>query len=508
MTVPTTVDDLSTTAADNNPQGGQAVSPLLDNHIRALASFIAEQRDELEGVAQDLQVVNNVLSAGTIDSTGVVGCSTALNTIFASGGEWELPAGTYLLDATVYIPDSLILRCQSGAIFKPASNSMTMFNTKDYSGTRHAYFAQIHNAYLDATGKTGVVGFDMTGFRHAAGIFFPVFVGPFDHCIKLTELCWDCIIEEPFAQGCINGILIAHGSNAVQVRKPGIDGLGSAGYGIKVIGGALYPSTSNIVIGGYVQGFSAGGGIGCWDSGSGTAVGVYGTTFQNVYFELNEFADIYFDQSYYGRAIGCEHYVTFGQNGIFARDCDGVRVVTPLMTSGSRSVGLYNFDTSNANCYGDMTSSSGLGLNLPMGTISGLGAIPTEQWGDFPSPGVVVESSGGASTGITYATRLAKWHRIGQRVTLSIQVKWSGWTGPAGNVLIKGAPVALTASSFSPTGVGKVIGLMNWSGADLVAYLNGSGTNILVAQVTTGGTLTPLPMAAIGELVIDLSYTV
>jgi len=473
----------------------------------ALVGFDTDLAYPANTAGRSLKAVRSILEDGTVDGTGATACSAAINALIAGGGEWVFPAGTYLLDASIPLADSTILRFQSGATIKPAANSLTLFTSKDYSGTKHSYFTQIHSPYFDANGKTGVVCFDLYGLRHAAGIFFPKFIGAFDHCIKLTELCWDCVIDEPFAQGCVNGILIGHGSNAVQIRKPGIDGLGSAGYGIKTIGGASYPTTSNSVIGGYIQGFSGVGGVGCWDSGAGTTFGVYGTTYDHVYFELNEFADIYFDTSYYGRAIGCEHYVTFGRNANYGRYNVGVRVERPMMTSGSRSIGLYNFDTSNRNSFGDKTVDVATGLNIPLGTVSGIGDIPTEEYGDFPGSGVVVESTGGVSTGITYTTRLARWHRIGRRVNITAQVQWTGWTGPAGNILIKGAPAALVPSSYTPTGVGTVIGLMAWTGASLVCYLNGTSTNIAIIQNTTAGAINPLAMTAAGSLVIDLSYT-
>lgn len=45
MPVPASINDLSTTAASNSPAGGENPFPDLDNHLRALASFIAQLRD-------------------------------------------------------------------------------------------------------------------------------------------------------------------------------------------------------------------------------------------------------------------------------------------------------------------------------------------------------------------------------------------------------------------------------------------------------------------------------
>jgi hypothetical protein len=489
------------------PAAGERFSGVVVNVDASEVSYSPTGTGSIARTVQaKLRETVSILDFAGVDPTGVTGSSVGIQAAIDSGANTvHVPEGTYLIDATIIIPDEMHLMCDSGSVFKPSANNLVMFTTKDYSGTKHAYFSQIWNAQLDANGKTGVVGFDMYGLRHAAGIFFPKFLGAFNHCIKLSELCWDCIIEEPFAQGCVNGILIAHGSNAVQVRKPGFDGLGSAGYGIKIMGGPTYPTTSVSVIGGYIQGFSGAGGVGIWDAGSGTTLGTYGTCIRDVYFELIDFADIYWDESLYASSIGCQHYVSSGQNANYGRNCEGVRIYSPLMTSGSRSVGLYNFDTSNTGCFGDRAISSVTGINLPVGTVSGIGSLPSEEWGTFT---VTVLSSGGANTGITYGTQLAKWHRIGQRVNINVQVSWSGWTGPAGSVIVRGTPAFLVPASYTPTGIGVVIGLMTWAGDNLYCYLSGTAQDITIVQNTTAGAITALPMAALGSLALDLTYSI
>lgn len=491
-------------------QGGKLIGDLASytNATKgaALVGFDTDLAYAANTVGRSLRAVRNILEDGTVDSSGVTACSTAINTLIASGGEWIFPAGTYLFDSTVDLPDNTVLRFLSGAIMKPASNGLVMFQCKNYSGTRRSFFTKIIEPYVDANGKTGVVPFNMIGWRHAAAMVRPIFIGAFDHCIKLTELCWDCVIDEPFAQGCVNGILIGHGSNAVQVRKPGIDGLGSAGYGIKLIGGASYPTTSNTIQGGYIQGFSGVGGVGVWDSGAGTVYGVYGTTFDHVYFELNNFADIYFDTSYYGRAICCEHYVNgTGQNANYGRNNVGVRVEAPMMTSGARSIGLYNFDTSNRNCFGDMTTDVISGINLPLGTVSGIGIIPTGEDGTF-TPTVRGSTLAGSGATIDAASRCT-WSRNGKTVNLKGYVKWTTLAGATGNLNILGAPVALVPSSYTPTGIGSVIALQTWANQDMVCSLSGTGTTIQFLQVSTAGTFTPLAVTAAGEIYFDITYT-
>lgn len=76
MPVPTSIDDLSQTAASNSPAGSDSPT-VIDDHIRALASFIAILRDKLDGT----------------DNTGTVKAATFSGTHTFSSG--NLISGTY-----------------------------------------------------------------------------------------------------------------------------------------------------------------------------------------------------------------------------------------------------------------------------------------------------------------------------------------------------------------------------------------------------------------------------
>lgn len=77
MPVPASINDLSTTAASNSPTGGENPFPDLDNHIRALASFIAVLRDgklDASTVSAFMLTVLNDADAATARTTlGAVG---------------------------------------------------------------------------------------------------------------------------------------------------------------------------------------------------------------------------------------------------------------------------------------------------------------------------------------------------------------------------------------------------------------------------------------------------
>ena len=77
MPVPASINDLSTTAASNSPSGGENPFPDLDNHLRALASFIAQLRDgklDASTVSAFMLTVLNDADAATARATlGAVG---------------------------------------------------------------------------------------------------------------------------------------------------------------------------------------------------------------------------------------------------------------------------------------------------------------------------------------------------------------------------------------------------------------------------------------------------
>lgn len=77
MPVPASINDLSTTAGSNSPGGGENPFPDLDNHLRALASFIAVLRDgklDASTVSAYMLTVFNDADAGAARTTlGAVG---------------------------------------------------------------------------------------------------------------------------------------------------------------------------------------------------------------------------------------------------------------------------------------------------------------------------------------------------------------------------------------------------------------------------------------------------
>lgn len=70
MPVPSSINDLSTTASSNSPSGGDSPGDG-DDYIRALSAFIASQRDKLNGTATGVTLNTPTIDGGTISNVTV-----------------------------------------------------------------------------------------------------------------------------------------------------------------------------------------------------------------------------------------------------------------------------------------------------------------------------------------------------------------------------------------------------------------------------------------------------
>lgn len=80
MPVPSTIDDLSTTASSNSPAGGETPKDG-DNYIRALSAFIATLRDQLNGTSNTGTIKSATFSgtmAGAASWSGIQTFSAGL----------------------------------------------------------------------------------------------------------------------------------------------------------------------------------------------------------------------------------------------------------------------------------------------------------------------------------------------------------------------------------------------------------------------------------------------
>jgi len=125
MAVPSVITDLSTTAASNSPAGSDSPA-LLDDHIRALAAFIAQLRDGTYGTM-------SLLSTATASASSTIDFTSGISSTYKK----------YILEIIDYVPATdnteIWLRVSQAASFLTGANygygtGYTNYTTAGYVG--------------------------------------------------------------------------------------------------------------------------------------------------------------------------------------------------------------------------------------------------------------------------------------------------------------------------------------------------------------------------------------
>lgn len=182
-----------------------------------------------------------------------------------------------------------------------------------------------------------------------------------DYGIVLRSLCWDIVIDNPNSQGVKYPIWIMSGSNVVDIRHPALD---TYIWGVNIEGGT-YPTVGVTITGGFIQN----GQIGIVDKATATRI-------HNTYFEGNSASDIALMAAINPEVSGTLHYANVGQSAIRAVQTKGAVIKNPLMTSGSRSIGLFDVDATNVKAFAWVSPVDGV-VNKPLGISAGLGWFVT-----------------------------------------------------------------------------------------------------------------------------------
>lgn len=317
-------------------------------------------------------------------------------------------------------------------------------NLKVFESTTNAYGCKILDAYIVGTGRTGVYAFDLTRFQLAGSEIVRPRIFDCEYGIYLRSLCWGLKIDNPDMDNVAFPIVLVEGCNAVEINHPCIDNFGVVGIWIKTFG--AYPNVGNLILNGFIQN----GTEGIVDQGIQTQV--IGT-----YFEGNSVADVSLKLDS-GNFYGCAtNHTAGGARAYRATDSDAAMIVHPFMSSGARSIGLFDFDNTNTNCYYDVIFGAG-SRNLPLGITTGIQPISNK-----PGPIGGVTPNAGAFT------------------TLSA-------TGQASIAKINSAKgVATAAASGVATTIFTLSGTAAAAGGryDIVAFIANSGNATLYTVAAT-----------------------
>ena len=393
-----------------------------------------------------------------------------------------VPAGNYLVSTALTLADDHVIDFEADAMIKAGANSLTVFQS-----TTTAYYAQVNNPRIDGNGYTGVIAFDLTGWRHQA-VIRNAYITRCADGIILKQLCWDAVLENPHITLTTRPITVKDGGNAVLILHPALD---TYTTGITIQNGPTHDTVNVRVLGGYIQ-----------DGTTGISdTGAYGTIVDGTYFEENTANDIDLSASIRTSIARTQHYLNVGLSCVKARNCDGVTVMDPLMTSGARSTGLFDFDGTNTKCYAfyEVTDSS---LNSPAGTVTGLGRIPSQDSGTFTP---VIKGSSAAGAG-TYSVQSGKYSRTGSLVHFDAELTWSAHTG-TGNIVIGGLPAALAPAAYAPRRIARAVFVSgSATGPTIYAYMNGTSTDFSLVEVNTSGVEANIAIDTAATLYVSGSY--
>lgn len=148
MPVPTSLADLSQTAASNDPQGAEAVFPQLDNHLRAVYSFLAMLRDGVGFTAgaigpEDISAIGDgsVSTAKIVDLNVTLSkLATAVQEALAVPGDIKMCATQTEPNGWLWCDGSAVSRATYAALFAAigttfgAGDGSTTFNLPDLRG--------------------------------------------------------------------------------------------------------------------------------------------------------------------------------------------------------------------------------------------------------------------------------------------------------------------------------------------------------------------------------------
>lgn len=405
----------------------------------------------------------------TMDGAAIQDALRAFDTIW-------VPPGVYMIDVPLTIPSYCVLAFSSDAIFCPAADGMTIFRTDEAS-----YASRILAPRIHGRGKRDITAFDLRGFRHRAEIQH----ADIYQCargIVLRELCWDTILYMPWIRETTHPVVIANGSNAVDVIHPGIDGFDT---GIAIEMGPQHSTTSVRIFGGYVQN----GRYGIVDRGG------LGTIVDGTYFEGMSDADIQLSHALRTNLSRTQHYGDKGKVAIQAIGVDGLTVFDPLMPNGVRSIGLYDIDAPSRNVTRFETGTGG-GLNRPLGNVAGTATFVREEAGSF------VPELAGASPRYTRAQ--GRWRRAGAQVMVSVDLVWTN-AAAGEELVVRGLPSILRSAqplhaALAPAVVG------GESAGQALARLTPDGTVRIVTLDRAGER--PWPRPTRGSLEVSLSFLV
>lgn len=275
-----------------------------------------------------------------------------------AAGPVYLAPGNWLVSAAITLPSNSYLECAPGATLKPSANTFAVLQTVGFTSG-----VKLVNVNIDGTGRTGITGIKFSNAQFNSSItganITTCAVG-----IQLDTTCIGVHIDSPTVYGTVDAIKIM-ASNANVVTCPQIDH--QTGNSPLTGTGIFMSGSSNLVQGGFVQGFQ----YGVYDSGDYNKV-------DGTYFELCSDCAIRWEGCAMPTATDVFFFGQAAAAGArflcVASNTAGGRVMWPKMVVGNSTGGLFFFSSGNSNCATDYTTDGGT-TNTAAGTVTQISKI-------------------------------------------------------------------------------------------------------------------------------------
>lgn len=360
---------------------------------------------------------------GTTDDTAA--CQACLDAAALQQVTARFPAGRYLVTSLHFGPQQQIVMDRGGCFLAAEDNRSVLVCTE-------GYFSTVTGVRVEGNGRSAVTAFDLSNLRHSAEVrgchAQACAVG-----FHFRQLCWNTTVSACYAKACDIGYLITEGSNAVTLLHCASDGHGalSPTAGVRIRDGASYATEGVNLLGGFHQAT----GIGVDDAGTNSKI-------IGVYFETCTEADILL-----GGRFPCidttHHSSETGPVCVKGRSCQAASI-DRLALTGTRSLGLFDFDDSNSNCTARKVETAG--ENTVLGETAGVSVLSNAFRGNAadelglrgaPEAGyaLTLHLDGGgdlAATSFGSSAAFGSW-RAGKAVRWNAPQSHRFYSGPAGS---------------------------------------------------------------------------
>lgn len=275
-------------------------------------------------------------------------------------GTGTINDGKYTISGTVDLKAGFGFLFPSTVSFHPNANGILLFRSSGIISSLTIDNIGLSGKSWDgATQYTGISGLQINDASFNVNVRYPR-TSNMDTGIDVQSNSFGVRIEHPSSFLVENPVVFGASTGTNNVYHPVFDN--SAAFGGSGSGNGIHSLSHNKAEGGFIQGFSNG--I-LADGGNGKIEA------EGVYFESCPTAAVNLD-GVLGSVLKEIFHFGFNDSVTFkGRNCNGVVIENPKQATNNATIGLYDFDSTNINCY-ESHIYYGVTYNLSEGVTTGI----------------------------------------------------------------------------------------------------------------------------------------